>query len=112
MSARPTRHRRGRIAAIAAIALAGFAIFFYGALNSPVLDPTLAARKIYLDRIIRSSALDPAKERALAEAYWSRYPDVAVDSYFGRHGKLGIEGAREHFERHGKAEERAWGVGK
>jgi hypothetical protein len=111
MTARPKRPWL-RVAAMTATALAGFAIYFYGAFNAPVLDPDLAARKAYLDRVIRTDETDPATERALADAYWGRYPDVAEDAYFGRLGKLGLEGARAHFERHGRTEGRVWGLEK
>ncbi len=41
------------------------------------------------------------RERMLAEIYWSRYPDVRADPYFGKGGRLGNYGAREHYRRHG-----------
>lgn len=102
----------GRLALMAVIAAVGWAIYAWGALNSPVLAPTLAARKAYIAQVIRTHRIDPAAERALAEAYWDRYPDVAKDPYYGRHGALGIEGARAHYERYGKREGRKWGLGK
>lgn len=43
---------------------------------------------------------DEARERMLAEIYWSKYPDVAADAYFGKNGRLGVYGPREHYRRH------------
>ncbi len=102
----------GRIAAMTAVAAAGFALYFWGATNSPVLNSTLAAQKAFVAGVIRSNVTDPAREKALADAYLNRNPDVAQDAYFGRHGKLGLAGARAHYERYGKAEGRKWGLGK
>lgn len=47
-------------------------------------------------------------DKESAEAYWACYPDVGRDSYFGASGPLGILGAREHYERHGRSEGRIW----
>ncbi len=100
----------GRRALIAAIGLAGFAIYFWGAVDSPLFDSRRGAEKAYVDRAIRSHRTDPAAERALAEAYWTRNTDVAGDAYYGRNGKLGLAGARAHYERYGRAEGRKWGL--
>ena len=52
---------------------------------------------------------DLQQEAALADAYWRRYGDVAADSVVGRDGALGVFGAREHYNRHGRRENRIWG---
>ena len=98
-----------RPAALAAVAL-GLLVYLIGALNSPMLDRGLAARRTMLEAVAREPAGDSQKEPALAEAYWARYPDVAADAFFGRAGKLGVRGAREHYQRHGRNEGRIWGL--
>ncbi len=100
----------GRIALVAAVGIGGFAIYVWGAVDSPVLDSARAAEKSYIDRVLKARTIDPSAERALAEAYWNRNPDVAKDAYYGRSGKLGLSGARAHYERYGKAEGRKWGL--
>jgi len=55
-------------------------------------------------RAHKASYPDEAKERRLANKYWAKYQDVRDNSYFGKHGRLGIYGAREHYLRHGRKE--------
>src|SRR5258708_3227027 len=93
-----------------AVAAVSWGVYAYGATHSAVLDRTAFARKGYGGKMIRERAGDLSTERELAEAYWSRYPDVAGDAYFGRDGRLGIFGAREHYDRHGRREKRVWGL--
>jgi len=88
---------------------AALALYGWAAWHSPWLDGAERRRQAYLERIGREQPA-PAEPAALAEAYWSRYPDVAVDAYFGRHGQLGPEGAHEHYQRHGRREGRVWGL--
>ena len=73
-----------------------------------MLDDRLATRQRMLEEVARGKSTDLLAERMLAEAYWSRYPDVAADAVFGRTGKMGIYGAREHYQRHGRHEGRIW----
>jgi len=101
---------RLRLAAILAVAAAAWAVYAYGALHSPLLDPALREQRAYIDRVLHESKLDPDEERRLADLYWSRYPDVAADANFGRAGAMGVLGAREHFNRHGRREGRVWGI--
>jgi len=77
------------------IGLAGSPLFYSGQADALV-------------SVERPDDSDPA-ERALARAYWNRYPDVANHSYFGENGVLGSDGARTHYLLHGKAEGRRWG---
>jgi hypothetical protein len=76
----------------------------------PALQEDLAARKSYLDEQVRIGKIDETEERNLAEIYWTRYPDVAGNPYFGRGGLFGVFGAREHYERAGREESREWGA--
>jgi len=101
---------RLRNALAAGLLLAGFGAYVIGGLHSPLLSATERQQRDYAARIIREEPRDDAAERALAEAYWQRYPDVAADPTFGRRGRLGINGAREHFQRHGRHEGRIWGL--
>ncbi len=52
---------------------------------------------------------DPEKERELAEAYWSRYPEVAASQVWGRKSALGIRGPRDHYRYIGRQQNRIWG---
>lgn len=99
----PFLRRLSWLAAAAALAL--YAAAFC---HSPAADPDEPARHAFLERMAAPGPADDG-ERALAEAYWRRYPDVAADRYFGAHGQLGRAGAREHYQRHGRREGRVWG---
>lgn len=92
--------------ALFAVALA---VYLYGALHSPVLDRRLVERDAYLAGIIREGSIDMAEERRFAELYWDAYPHVGGDRYFGRDGAMGVLGAREHYNRHGRREGLLWG---
>ena len=85
-----------------------FAIYGYGFSRSPAMNPNYRTQQEMLASYAKGQG-NAAEIRMLAEAYWQRNPDVAMDSYFGRDGKLGLFGAREHFDRHGRAEGRRWG---
>jgi hypothetical protein len=94
------------------LAIGGFALallaYGVGAWESPMLD---AERRMQMEvqrRYAETGRLDEQRERSLADAYWTRYPDVARDPYFGREGVLGLWGAREHYAQHGKREGRSW----
>lgn len=47
-------------------------------------------------------------EEQLANKYWAKYRGVRTDKFFGQFGPLGPWGAREHYLRHGKFENREW----
>lgn len=53
---------------------------------------------------------DQDAEQSLAEAYWQRYPDVALSKAWGRKSSLGLRGPRDHYNHIGKYEGRWWGV--
>lgn len=80
-----------------------------GAMDTPLLNRQIAAQQALATSVARTGSLDMAAEQRLAEAYWQRNPDVAASGYYGRHGRIGIFGAREHWLRHGKREGRHWG---
>lgn len=92
-----------RLAAFAAI-LAGLAVYWDGASNQAERE-----RRIWLVDQMRGVLREPGQEARLAEAYWNRYPDVAANAIFGRNSRLGIGGAREHYNLHGRKEGRVWG---
>lgn len=52
---------------------------------------------------------DMVLERKLAEAYWSRYQDIARSPIWGRDGSLGVLGPRDHYRFYGQREGRKWG---
>ena len=104
------RYRLKFIHAVAGLCAAcSLAIYGYGIADSPLANPEIHAQR---ELLIRHAALtaDPAEARSVADAYWQRNPDVARDRYYGRNGKLGIFGAREHFDQHGRKEGRRWGL--
>ena len=96
-----------RLVVFTGIALA-LIVYAVGAWDSPLLDNDRKAQFDVLTLYAHTGKRPEEKERALAEIYWNRNADVAVDPFFGREGSLGIWGAREHFSRHGKREGRRW----
>lgn len=101
----------GRMLSHAPTLLFVFAMAIYGwqASQTPMLDSQLAARESYLTEVVRMGAPQEAADDKAAAAYWSRYPDVAADPYYGREGPLGRGGALQHFRDHGQREGRVWG---
>ncbi len=53
---------------------------------------------------------DLDRERALAEAYWNRYPDIHQSSIWGEKSSLGILGPRDHYRYIGSQQGRLWGM--
>jgi len=100
-----------RIALTAILILTALALYGHGALTGRAFDAEEQTRQDFLARHA-ANPLDAAETRALAEAYWTRNPDIALDTFFGRAGSLGIFGPREHYARHGKGEGRRWGLAK
>jgi hypothetical protein len=80
-----------------------------GAMDTPLLNRQLAAQHALATSVAQTGGLDLMAEQRLAEAYWQRNPDVAASGHYGRHGRTGIFGAREHWLSHGKGEGRHWG---
>ncbi len=52
---------------------------------------------------------DLQREKLLAEAYWRRYPEVALSPVWGRKSKLGIRGPRDHYRYIGVHQDKVWG---
>lgn len=98
-----------QLAAILLVAVS-LAAYGLGAAHSPLLDARRGEAVWLAQRTIATAAQNHAEEVALAEAYWRRNPDVAADRFFGRAGILSPHGAREHWLRHGRRENRRWGL--
>ncbi len=96
--------------AIVALLLVGYAAYAKGALTSALLDPARPEHVAAANQAVRQAGQDNETERRLAELYWQRYPDVAVNAIYGPKGPHGIFGAREHYQRHGRHEGRVWGL--
>lgn len=94
----------------AVIFIASLVAFGIGFVRSPVIDDVYAQERVVLNKHARRAHVDVVRERALAQAYWQRNPDVARDGFFGVDGALGTFGAREHYDRHGRLEGRRWGL--
>lgn len=56
-------------------------------------------------------AEDLAAEKALAESYWRRYPEVRSSWIWGEHADLGVLGPRDHFIHVGRGLGYQWGPG-
>jgi hypothetical protein len=97
-----------RIAACAAFALS-LVLYGMGAAHSPLMSSPAAERMMMLKAVAKGAEIDLAAEEALARAYWARNPDVAANGMYGEGGRMGVLGAREHYLRHGRFENRPWG---
>ncbi len=93
----------------AAIFAASLVVFGFGIAWSPIFDDVLAQERVVINKHARRDRVNVERELSLAEAYWQRNPDVAASEFFGTKGALGVFGAREHYDRHGRAEGRRWG---
>jgi hypothetical protein len=99
-----------RYAAAALAMILAVGVVYLGLVGPALLgDRGAADQAEVVRRMAERPDIDPAQEERLARAYWARNPDVAGDSYFGEQGRLGVFGARTHYERHGQREGRAWG---
>jgi hypothetical protein len=100
---------RIQIAGAAVCIIAALSLYAYGYLNEPRLRDGDAQQRAYARQVLKSQSRDMGQEAALAEVYWRRYGDVAADPIVGQNGALGVFGAREHYNRHGRRENRIWG---
>lgn len=91
------------------LVLLGGSGWLLGASESSVLNRQIAAQRSLAAAVAESGKLDVEAEQRLAEAYWQRNPGVAANDIFGRNGRLGIFGAREHWIRYGRVEGLHWG---
>lgn len=78
------------------------------AMHSPLAGVDRHREAVVATEFARLSGAGQACERRLAALYWQANPDVSESAYFGRAGPLGMLGAREHFDRHGRREGRLW----
>lgn len=53
---------------------------------------------------------DLDRERELAEAYWSRYPEIRESTIWGEKSSLGILGPRDHYRYIGSQHGKVWGL--
>lgn len=83
-------------------------LYYYakGFARSSILNPDREAENRYLQKFIENNDHNLRAEKLLAEGYWSRYKDVRRDRYWGRNGPMGIWGARDHYQQHGRREGR------
>lgn len=81
-------------------------IWLIGFLQSPLFRPEIHQERLLAEKYSKEQAPDYLAEKSLAEAYWQRYPDVIDHFYYGKQGPMGIYGAREHYQQHGKREGR------
>lgn len=93
----------------AAVLVTSSAFWTLGLLQSPLIKPKAQQEGFIVERAKQEQDPEYLAEKALAEAYWQRYPDIKNDSYFGEKGPMGINGAREHFKQYGKSEGRKYG---
>jgi hypothetical protein len=86
------------------------ALAVYGgqARQTPLLNPERAAADRYLADLAAQPGDGDHLDAAAATEYWTRYPDVAGDSYYGPDGPLGMLGAIQHYRDHGRREGRQW----
>lgn len=104
------RSRAGRALLAILFICTGFMLWSLGVQQSRLLKEDRAHERKYLAGILLTRAPDYEMEKKLAEAYWSRYPDVRKDRLWGQGGTMGIRGPRDHFRLHGKREGRIWGT--
>ena len=102
MSWRRIAHAGAFLAFVAALAVYG-----WRAVDSPLLNERLAEEQRFRRATAARLVAEPV-DALLAERYWQRYPDVAGDRYFGRDGEAGPQGARAHYDKHGRVEGRIW----
>ena len=87
---------------------AAFLVFVLSAWDSGVLSSSHRSSMALLAQVDRGAGDSYQALCDSAERYWKRYPDVARDAFFGRHGAAGCRGAYDHWTRHGRREGRIW----
>lgn len=88
--------------------VASIVLYAILAMHSPLAVVDRHREAVVATEFARLSSAGQACERRLAALYWQANPDVSESAYFGRTGRLGMFGAREHFDRHGRREGRPW----
>lgn len=85
-----------------------WSIWLPEAINSPVFSKQVKAERSYLNDILFYRSPQFQQEKRRAEMYWKRYPEIADHWLWGKNGKLGIRGPKDHYDRFGKWEGRIW----
>lgn len=93
-----------------AILTTSVCFWLLGLFNSSILDPD-AADVTFQAKLAPDDSARAEQQRRLAEAYWTRYPDIRTHHYFGEEGPLGVNGAWEHYQQHGRFEGRMFWSG-
>ena len=83
-------------------------VFFIAVWQSGITRPAQRETMAYVSQAAHRTGIAMRALCDSAEIYWNQYPDVAKDDFFGRSGKVGCNGAYEHWIRHGRQEGRAW----
>lgn len=94
--------------AVIIVLLSSFSLWFTGFFSSMLFHPAQREADLTTIHPPKQDTSNQRRERLLAEAYWTRYTDVGTDSYFGRGGTMGIDGARLHYTTYGKKEGRVF----
>lgn len=81
-------------------------LYLTGLFHSSIIDEQRGNETQYLQEYIDSHQHESREEKILAESYWRRYRDIRENNYWGVKGPLGIWGARDHFNQHGRQEGR------
>ena len=84
------------------------AVWAIGAAHSPFGSTSRAGNRRYLQTEAKQVERDRVEEGRLAAAYWKANPDVKADKHYGPNGPFGLLGAREHYQKFGRGEGRAW----
>ena len=84
------------------------ALWIRGFAESPLLFPQKVGETKFLQNYLGSNKPSLQEERVLAESYWLRYKDVRNDPHWGKNGRMGVWGPRDHFKTFGKKEGRIY----
>jgi hypothetical protein len=98
--------RRGAIAI--AVLFLSIAVWLWGLLNSDIAGDERGSAPTRQATRQPTESVDDVQRRRAAESYWERYPEIREHHYFGEHGPLGIDGARQHYLQHGRHEGRIY----
>ena len=77
-----------------------------GLSTSDIWYPDRIEEKRLSSRYLNEENSEFQDQKLLAEAYYTRYPEIKSDEFYGENGPHGVLGAREHFRQHGKREGR------
>jgi len=83
-------------------------LWMHGLVTSQIMDPEIQAQRRESAARHRDAATVLPAEVEVARAYWLRYEDVRNHPLYGEHGPLGISGARDHYQQHGRHDGRIY----